>query len=1144
MLSVDRVVALLAILLGVAVAAWPQEDLTVPLPPGETLLDDIGLYQVGYQSYAGPEVLMPVSWTGHFVDPSGISYDPNRPANGRRGILLHSPWRLPPGRAWVDYHLRLPDIKPITLSFGIAMLEEVTAPGKSDGVTFSVYLTQGGQTDELLREHYAGAEWRDQVFELSELAGEDIVLRLQVEPGPDNDPSFDYSFFGNARLAAGDASGGRKAVLQELLSSKAYEACRGANLTALANRSDQGVIPSNLLPCRNTLERPAGGFAFIYEGADARIIYRYQPATGTLDDLTVSVDDGHPFRPAAGGVVIAAVQADGKEEQVPLTAGRLVDVTAGDGNGVECTYEYDAKGQPVRVTWRFGIKGKALTVGVTCDTPILSRLSLGGVSGAALRRNLSIPYLPPVWGGGGAVNYLPADNVFVSRYLDWTHSAASSCPQGEATYEPKTDGTRNPLHEFGYVAVSPNVNEVLPNVPWEPSPYLTLLGDRIMLDIWGHHNNSYVGDAENLRELKDNGVDHLAIIQHVWQRWGYDVKLPDHIPANPDYGGDEGMIEFGRTANGCGYVWSVHENYIDLYPDAPSYDPAARVLRADGTPSPAWFNRDTGVQSFGLKCNRALGYAQQNSPYIHDTYKTTAAYLDVHTCVPPWHQLDHEADQPGAAMARTKVQLDGELFQYMRDTHGGPLFGEGANHFYWAGKCDGVEAQVNGGEDHEPFLDLDMLKLHPQMVNHGMGYYERWFRQGYDHSLGVNTGTPEQIDKYRAQELAYGHAGFIGSSQTDNIQWVAKEHHLMHPVQRLYGAAKVTDLSYEVDGQMVPGSIALAMGETRRQRVTYDSGLTLWVNWRPEPWRVERGAVLPQWGFLATGPETRVYTALKGEHFADYAECPEFLFADARTSFNMPYRTHRKNISPRLKDFAYLGGNRVRLTYEWDINDSMDFDAGCFVHFVNLAKDHLEKIVFQQDHQTPIPASQWRPGQVLLDGPYEIEVPPDFDDYYITIGLWRGERVLLKGPRMGNNRVVIGQLKLTKKDGVITDIALGDISQVEAEAARAEADFSAHMNPPGTMVDFGKIATDGSIKVNLGERSLTVFPYPREREFTVRLDLKAIAPGASIADAAVKVEARATGDQAPMGEVAAAVRNGAVTFRAGQPGAGRYVVNW
>ncbi len=246
--------------------------------------------------------------------------------------------------------------------------------------------------------------------------------------------------------------------------------------------------------------------------------------------------------------------------------------------------------------------GKALTVEARCDDPVVTEFSLGSLGRTPLRRIVPVPYLH------GHVQYLPDQQLFVMRYLDWTRSHASMCPQGLATYETKTDGTRNPLCETGYVAVSPDIGEVLPNIPHPPSPYRETLGTRIMLDIWSHHQGTYQGDAENVRRLKDLGVDHVAIIQHVWQRYGYDVKLPDHLPADPRFGGEKGMQRFGQAANECGYLWSLHENYIDLYPDVPSYDPEARVLRTDGSPSPAWYNPGTQVQSFGLKCNRALGF--------------------------------------------------------------------------------------------------------------------------------------------------------------------------------------------------------------------------------------------------------------------------------------------------------------------------------------------------------------------------------------------------------------------------------------------------------------------------------------------------------------------------------------------------------
>lgn len=1120
-------------------AGQAAEDLTVPLPPGETLLGDIGIYRVTYQSYGQPPVEMPLSWTGHFTPESGISYVPSERVLGRPAILLHSPWRVPPGQVWVDYRLLLPQATPITLSFGIAMGPDVAVPGRSDGVTFSCYVSDlDARTGrELMRQHHDRAEWLDYRFDLSEYAGQEILLRLQTEPGPKNDPSWDYSYFGEAKIVAGEAQEGRAELLQRLTSSRAYQATAHAEMKALANDPRNGVVPSNLLTGLNRISQEGALYRFVYQGEDCQVVYTYEPKTGTLDDFTVQVDDGRPFRPGQGGGATVVLPPGEEVRSVPARGGQAAEVSwAQDNQALTVRWDYDIAGMPLEIVWTFKIIGKALVVSASCEQPVVSQFSLGEVGLAPLRKTFAVPYL------AGQVHYLPLQNVFVCRYLDWTRSHASYCPQGTATYEPKTDGTRNPMVEYGYIAVSPNVDEVLPNIPHPPSPYLDLLGPKIMLDIWSHHRGTYQGDAENLRDLKDHGVDHLAIIQHVWQCYGYDVKLPDHLPANPEFGGDEGMIEFGRAANECGYLWSVHENYIDLYPDAPSYDPTARVLRADGSPSPAWYNPGTRVQSFGLKCNRALGYARQNSPEIHRRFQTTAAYLDVHTCVPPWHQLDHEADQPMAAMALAKVQYDTALFQFMRDTHGGPLFGEGANHFYWAGRCDGVEAQVAGGEHHFPFLDFDLLKLHPQMVNHGMGYYERWFERGYNHRWGFDAGSVEQVDKYRAQELAYGHAGFIGSAQTDNIQWVAKEHHLMHAVQRLYGTAKPTEIRYEVDGQFVPASVALVLGETWRQRIRYDSGLTLWVNWRPEPWEVA-GRVLPQWGFLAVGPETEVYTALIDGKFADYARCPEYVFVDARTSFHMPYLQREKAIEPRLRDFQYLGDNRIRLTYEWIINDTLEEDYHCFVHFIHEASQNAGKIEFQQDHPLPKPTRQWQKGEVLVDGPYEITLPADgFDTYDLVIGLYKGGRVPLKGLQAGEDRILIGRLQLARQGGRITDVTLGDLSEAAAKQEAGRADFTAHLNPPGTWVDFGEIATDGSVKVQRDRGRLTIFPYPREAPLRLSFEVKALAPDADLAR--LEVRALAAGTQQDLGRVEGTVEDGRLTFTLDRPGAGRYVVQW
>ncbi len=1130
------------LLLSIAPLTALAQEAGVPLPPGETALGDIGLYTVSYQSEGSQPVVMPPSWTGHFEGQSGISYVPRTAVLGRDAILLHSPWRVPPGKVWVDYRLQLPDVRPITLSFGIAMQPDVAVPGKSDGVTFGAYIVQDTGPTELLHTHHDRAEWQDHSFDLSPYAGRQVTLRLQTEPGPADDASWDYSYFGEAKIQAGTVQSSRTAKLQRLTSTRAYTAVAGADLQKLANDPTGGVVPGNLLAFRNSVTQSGDGdYVFTYEADDCRVQYVYRPQTGTLDDVTARVDDGTTLRPAQGGGCTVVQQAGDQTVTSALTEGTLSSsALSPDGSGLHLVWTYATAGGPVDVHWDLGIRGKALTVAVRCDGPQVSQFSLGHVGGAPLRTTYSVPYMV------GNLEYLPDQQLYVCRYLDWTVSHASTCPQGVASYAPRTDGTRNTLLESGYVSVSPSVHEVLPNIPNPPSPYLELLAPRIMLDIWDHHKGTYEGDAENLRALKDNGVDHMAIISHVWQCYGYDVKLPDHLPANASFGGDEGMVEFGRAANDCGYVWSLHENYIDLYPDAPSYDPSARVLRADGTPSPAWFNAGTGVQSFGLKCNRALGYARDNSPEIHRRFATNAAYLDVHTCVPPWHQLDHEADQPMAAMALAKVKYDGELFRYMRDTHEGPLFGEGANHFYWAGKCDGVEAQVAGGEHHQAFVDFDLLKIHPQMVNHGMGYYERWFERGYDHSLGLDTGTVEQVDKYRAQEIAYGHVGFIGSSQTDNIQWVAREHHMTHPVQALYGASRAVEIVYEVDGQFVTASVALPMNQRDRQRIRYASGLTVWVNWAEEAWEVE-GRILPQWGYLALGPDTEVCTTLRDGAFADYVECPEYLFCDARTHFHMPYLKARAAVEPRIRDFEYLGEDKIRLTYEWDVQTALETDYNCFVHFTNKQREAgNQDIEFQQDHGLPKPTSRWRAGETLVDGPYEIQVKTDsFDTFDVVIGLFNeGGRLALRGREAGGSRILLGRLVLARENGEITDIRLIPPDELPASTEVQQADFTAHLNPAGTMVDLGKIATDGSVKVEKSDGKLVVLPYPRDREFSVRLDVTQIVPGARVDPEKVSVRALAALTQEDMGAVEAQVEGTAVSFKVGKTGAGRYVVEW
>ena len=90
----------------------------------------------------------------------------------------------------------------------------------------------------------------------------------------------------------------------------------------------------------------------------------------------------------------------------------------------------------------------------------------------------------------------------------------------------------------------------------------------------------------------------------------------------------------------------------------------------------------------------------------------------------------------------------------------------------------------------------------------------------------------------------------------------------------------------------------------------------------------------------------------------------------------------------------------------------------------------------------------------------------------------------------------------------------------------------------GVLAYLGAIATDGSVKVNRGADRLVVFPYPRNRRFTVELDAKAL----GLTQAPTKVQALQALSDEVLADVPCELRNGRIRFAVGAEGAGRYLV--
>jgi len=115
-------------------------------------------------------------------------------------------------------------------------------------------------------------------------------------------------------------------------------------------------------------------------------------------------------------------------------------------------------------------------------------------------------------------------------------------------------------------------------------------------------------------------------------------------------------------------------------------------------------------------------------------------------------------------------------------------------------------------------------------------------------------------------------------------------------------------------------------------------------------------------------------------------------------------------VFPSIKTVEQQGARAFAITYEWDVAEKVGQDVRCFVHFTDAAGE----IKFQNDHVLPVPASQWQPGQRIVDGPYRVEIPEGAEGLFdVRVGLVAdGKRLKLAASDDGDSRYTIGKIRV------------------------------------------------------------------------------------------------------------------------------------
>jgi hypothetical protein len=365
------------------------------------------------------------------------------------------------------------------------------------------------------------------------------------------------------------------------------------------------------------------------------------------------------------------------------------------------------------------------------------------------------------------------------------------------------------------------------------------LAGRFVFDIWG---GRYRESAQLLRQAFQYGLTNSAVVWHNWQRWGYDYRLPDVYPPNPEYGT---LDEFRQLVDVCkqnGVLFAPHDNYIDLYPDAEGFSYKSVVFTADGQPRKAWFHHTRMAQSYRARPDQLRPLVERNLKLIRDGFAPTAYFIDVWSSIAPY---DYWTDS-GEFIDRTVTRRAwGEDFAWIRDYLGnnapqiseaghdqliGWLDGAQANHLRVDPNASGFTLNVNAaGAERIPWLDA---AYHERFILHGAGYPDR-YAAGLDEAThGIYS------DDYIATEVLTGHPGMVSEPFSRDV---VRKYWLLDDLMRALAGRRIESVEF-VDGDI------------HRQHVSWEGGGEVWVNRGDTDWSVADNHRLPPYGFYASVP--------------------------------------------------------------------------------------------------------------------------------------------------------------------------------------------------------------------------------------------------------------------------------------------------
>ena len=1021
-----------------------------PLPANSAIrLWEVPVFRVGTQVFGQEAQFQSVGWQGS-VEPHRASVQTTATNLGgitRQSLAMHPPWyQGQVGTIWYEIPLRLPEAPSIRLRFHAA----VTPTGQGDGVTFRIRSAPWEALETILGEvlfeaHVADKSWRLIEVDLSKLSGRIVRLQLESHPGPRNDTGWDLSFWGEPILEIGTPPSDEIAIEDSKAIFVGNASWDGENWRYLLWPGRRGLMDPTIAI------REQNGKQILFHGFRIRVLgVRVDDHRSPLPLLTAKVEpvsEGYRVRHTlhspfgAFDILVHAFVQEGVLQfrfwlentpgPRPFWAVQLEDIAV-DRWGEEVWRVYAGHGNVVQRPGSFS-------------------LNFDGHRLATSFVGLEFP------GGRSviqAVNSPPTQLLVdpASRHVS-LHGA-----------HPLT------MSFIPHQSIWKGIKVYRDTVGIKPSAGVELAAGRFVFDLWG---GGYRESAQQLQRAFRYGLTDSMVLWHNWQRWGYDYRLPEIFPPNPQFGTLEEMQRLIEVCRSHGVLFGLHDNYIDFYPDAKGFSYKERIaFHQNGLPVRAWFNEGRNAQSYRFRADQVEPFLRENLAVIRERLRPTAYFIDVWASINPYDYWTADGQFFDRVYTRDSWR---EHFAWIRDYLGdrAPQISE-SGHDQLIGWLDGATANhlrvgppVGQGryqwavwnwpcEDAErvPWLDA---AHHHRFILHGAGYSSR-YQAGLDGRLhGIFS------DDYICTEILTGHPGMVPAPFGHDV---VRKYWLTQPVARALAMQTIQDVTFYED-------------DLHRQIVRWSGGGKVYVNRGSKDWQVEDWQ-LPPFGFLAKIPTPQGFVQAgivrRDGVITEFSESPSWLYVNGRKpSGNLfPITLEIERINPTKE-------NRLELAIAWSLQTELPAGYRPFLHFC----DSEGEIIFQASLPTEIvgPLAPGRyPSRAIASAPQSgwpsgrLELRAGWFDPR------SGRRLPLVGVDDGTGRIRIGVLELTAKDGTLVELKWSPV--------RAEEDpYLKRLNPTCREINFGAVMTAGGCRLTPEGQRLLVTPLPESGStpWTIRI---------------------------------------------------------